>query len=313
MVILRGDIKNMKKIVVGLLLGCMVVCSACGLTESEDKEVVEAKEHEEHTETVENTETVVSEEKVSEKIDYSVYTKDYPVEKRGADYYWNIDTSGFDKSMFDGVFSVFGYDFNGKITGSTLQANGFGIETGSFTKSLYWDEEKNCFWDLSNGSDICRDGVEIGEVTLMNYNNEEDFYSDSTEAEFYCCDSYCTFGEAIIPKCLVTDQESQMLDALTLDDIIANLGVPTYVEGRRNSSIDDLEFFEYIYVYDEYVLKFASVYNEKKGVTVTGFTYDGRTIYDQPCSYYNFELDEKFNSPFEFLERDQAVYLESIK
>ena len=102
---------------------------------------------------------------------------------------------------------------------------------------------------------------------------------------------------------------------MTFDDVIEHLGVPAYVIGRQDNSIDDVAFIEYLYVYDDYILIFASVYSDRKGAAVTGVTYTGMTIYDQPCIYYDFDTDtkENFNSPFEYLKRDQALYLETIK
>lgn len=316
-----------KKLMLSLLFGCMILCSACGSTERNDYEETdnmeydddtdseETKKNEDNDENEDSEDVAENEDNSLEVSDYSVYTKDYPVEKRTLDYYWNIDTSSFDKNMFDGSFSLFGYDFSGKITGSTLQENGFGIEIGGYPACLFWDKEENCFWDLTNGSDIYMGDTEIGQVTLRNYSNEDNFYSSNTEVDFYCGDSDATFNEAIIPKCFVTSKDDKMLESMTFDDVINHLGVPTYVIGRQDNSIDDVAFIEYLYAYDDYILIFASVYTDRNGAAVTGVTYTGITIYDQPCTYYDFDTDtkESFNSPFEYMKRDQALYLEAIK
>lgn len=326
---------NAKKLMFGLLFGCMILCSACGSTESDDYEETnnmeqddddviyddddsdsdEMEKDEDDDAKKENDENENNEDNSLEVSDYSVYTKDYPVEKRTLDYYWNIDTSGFDKNMFDGTFSVFGYDLNGKITGSSLQTNGFGIETDNYPISLLWDSEENCYSDLTNGTEIYMGDTELGYVALRNYNNEDSFYSDYTEVDFFAVNIDTTFSEAIIPKCLVTNKDDKILETITFDDVIEHLGVPTYVIGRQDHSIDDVGLIEYLYAYDDYILIFSSVFLDRNEAIFSDVAYTGMSIYNQPCTYYDADTgeSENFDSPFGFLERDQALYLESIK
>ena len=312
----------MRKFIIAMLsLSLVISLCACGNEKEDDIKTNTNKDN--ITIETEQEKDEQQDEVAKTDVDYSQYTADYPVEKRTLDYYWNIDTSGFDKTQFDGIFSLFGNDFNGKITGKTLKDNGYQLQIGSglFTE-LMLDKDNNCYSDKSNGAYILKDDVEYeNSMFLKNYKNETDLYSDNTEIKFYWGTTDKKFSDIIFPKCLVAGQDENVGDNLKIDDIIEKLGVPTYVEERTDSSIEDKMHFTYIYVYDDYVFEFGMTYlssdeeSTEIGNAVTSYWYVGMQTYDQPCKYYDAESDEMLNydSPFDFLKKDQEKYLKSIK
>lgn len=230
--------------------------------------------------------------------------------------YWNIDTSKFDTTLFDGNFSVSGNVINGKITGKTLKDNGYELKIGSgLFKELLWDKDKNVYSDKSNGAYILKNNEEIqGDIFLTNYKNESNIYSDNTEISYYWNDITKTCNNIIIPSLLINNFEEKVYKNLTIDKIVDKLGAPTYVQGRLTKTIKNKQFFQYVYVYEDYTLWFEITYYESTGITITGFRYEGIQAFNQPCKYYDFELDEfrNYNNSLEYLKEEQTKYEKSL-
>ena len=76
------------------------------------------------------------------------------------DYYWNIDTTQFDKSKFDGSIYFYGETLNGKITSNTIKEAGIEIEEaseGQLEEAPHEDDNFNYYMILT----LLKDGTEI--------------------------------------------------------------------------------------------------------------------------------------------------------
>ncbi len=228
------------------------------------------------------------------------------------DKYWNIDTKKFNASLFDGNFSFGEFKINGKLTGKTFKDNGYGLRIGSgLFDELLWDEDNNVYSDRSNGVYILKNDAEVFEhVYLNNYKNETDIYSDNTELYYSWSGVSDTYGEIIIPTCLLSGLNDVVYQTLSIENIVGKLGNPTYVQGRLSKNINEGQFFKYVYVYSDYTLWFEMIYYSTTGITVTGFIYEGNQTFSQPCQYYDAELNEvrTYNNSLEFLNEEQAKY-----
>lgn len=230
--------------------------------------------------------------------------------------YWNIDTTKFNASLFDGKFSMGGEIIQSKLTGKTLQDNGYGLRIGSglFTE-LLWDQDNNIYSDKSNEVYILKNNEEIQDhLHLANYKNETNLYSDNTEISYYWNDITKTYDDIIIPTSLITNLEDKVDKTLTIDKVVEKLGVPTYVQGRLTKTIDNGQFFKYVYVYNDYTLWFELLYYENTGISLTGFEYEGNLSFNQPCKYYDAELEEfrNYNNSLEYLKEEQIKYEKTL-
>lgn len=232
------------------------------------------------------------------------------------DKYWNIDTSEFNASLFDEKFSISGNVIQSKLTGKTLKDNGYELRIGSglFTE-LLWDKDNNIYSDKSNGAYILRNNEEIqSDIYLENYKNETNLYSDNTEISYYWNDNTETYNDIIIPASLINNPEEKVYKNLTIDNVVDKLGAPTYVQGRLTKTIENGQFFKYVYVYNDYTLWFEILYYESTGITITGFRYEGNQSFSQPCEYYDAELAEfrNYNNSLEYLNEEQTKYEKSL-
>lgn len=232
------------------------------------------------------------------------------------DRYWNIDTSEFNVSLFDGKFSISGNVIQNKLTGKTLKDNGYELRIGSglFTE-LLWDRDNNIYSDKSNGAYILRNNQEVQSgIYLENYKNETNLYSDNTEISYYWNDNTETYNDIIIPASLINNPEEKVYKNLTIDNVVDKLGAPTYVQGRLTKTIENGQFFKYVYVYNDYTLWFEILYYESTGITITGFRYEGNQAFSQPCKYYDAELNEfrNYNNSLEYLNEEQTKYEKSL-
>lgn len=230
--------------------------------------------------------------------------------------YWNINTKEFDASLFDGRFSIGGDIVQSKLTGKTLKESGYELRIGSgLFKELLWDNDKNVYSDKSNGAHILKNNEELlGNIHLENYKKETSLYSDNTEISFYWNDTTEKYRDIIIPKCLFDKSDEKVYKTLTINNIVDRLGAPTYVQGRLTKTIDDGQFFKYVYVYNDYTLWFEMVYYKKQGITVTGFLYEGCNSFSQPCKYYDADADEfrEYNKRLDYLNEEQVKYEKSL-
>lgn len=231
------------------------------------------------------------------------------------DKYWNIDTKEFDASRFDGKFSIAGEVVQSKLTGKTLQENGFELVSNSVAfKDLVWNEEQNAYTD-KNGICIMKNGSELLDpmehlVNMTNYKNETDIYSDNTEISYYQNNVTETYNDVIIPTCLITEPDELVYGTLTIERIVEQLGAPTYVRGRKSRSIDEGEYFTYVYVYDDYTLWFNFMYYENTGIMNVGYEYEGNQSFNQPCEYYIGATGEfkEYSNHSDYLNEEQAKY-----
>lgn len=232
------------------------------------------------------------------------------------DKFWNINTKDFNASLFDGKFSIAGEVVQTKLTGQKLKENGYELRIGSgLFKELLWDEENNVYSDKSNGAYILKNSEELLEgIYLENYKNETDLYSDNTEVSYYWNDTSARYNDIIIPTCLVDKTEELVGETLTVDNIVDKLGAPTYVQGRLTKTIEEGQFFKYVYVYSDYTLWFEMLYYEKLGITVTGFRYQGNQSFSQPCEYYDSNTKEfrEYNKSLDYLNEEEIKYEKSL-
>lgn len=230
--------------------------------------------------------------------------------------YWNINTKEFNASLFDGIFSIGGDVVKSKLTGKTLKENGYELRIGSgLFQELLWDEENNVYSDKNNGTYILKNNEEfLGNLYLENYKNETNLYSDNTEVSYYWNDITATYNDIIIPTCLIDKPDELVYGTLTVNNIVDKLGAPTYVQGRLTKSIEEEQFFKYVYVYDDYTLWFEMLYSQKNGITVTGFRYQGNQSFNQPCKYYDADTGEfkEYNKSLDYLNEEQTKYEKSL-
>ena len=150
---------------------------------------------------------------------------------------------------------------------------------------------------------------------LENYKNETNLYSDNTEISYYWNDNTETYNDIIIPASLINNPEEKVYKNLTIDNVVDKLGAPTYVQGRLTKTIENGQFFKYVYVYNDYTLWFEILYYENTGITITGFRYEGNQSFSQPCEYYDAELAEfrNYKNSLEYLNEEQTKYEKTLK
>lgn len=258
---------------------------------------------------------------------YEVYTADYPKEKRNIDYYWNINTETFDKTRFDGKISFFGNVLNSKITGKTLTENGFSLSEITYytcNDIFHIDDEiekdyvQKCGQLTNQNKSYPIDFSSVGVPTLINFDKNDNYSSDNVEIyfEYNKTNDYIDF--------VTETEESNIIfpyfngikyDELTIDLIIENMGVPTYVADRTTADGYSLSLV-YYYVYNDYVFKFDFV-NIGKKVKYTGVTYMGTKTFNHSYIDYlyydpnNEELYKAYNLK-EKLDEEYKTYISSI-
>lgn len=295
-----------KKIAVGAMV-CLVVLALVATI------VVLVVKQSNATTTTPETPTAGNENSINQDETKSETSNTIPNE---IDKYWNIDTSKFNASLFDGKFSICGNVIQSKLTGKTLKDNGYELKIGSgLFKELLLDSENNVYSDKSNGVYILKNNKELLEgVHLENYNKETSIYSDNTELVVGWRDNSVKYNEIIFPTCLIYNPTDIVYNTLTVENIVKELGAPTYVQGRLTKTIKDGQFFKYVYVYSDYTLWFDMLYYKKSGITVTGFSYEGNNSFNQPCKYYDADTNEfrEYSKTLDYLNEEQTKYENSI-
>ncbi len=175
------------------------------------------------------------------------------------DYYWNIDTTQFDKSKFDGSIYFYGETLNGKITSNTIKEAGIEIEEaseGQLEEAPHEDDNFNYYMILT----LLKDGTEIEseilEPYLICYTENDSFYSDDALFTTRRNDFGCFGGNKdVFPSVLGVSDSSE----ITIDLVLEKLGNPTYVHRRTTTklkSLDVLTYINYVYVYDDVAFYF---------------------------------------------------------
>lgn len=257
-------------------------------------------------------------------VDYSKYTASVPRTNRTLDYYWNINTANFDKTIFDGRISVFGTIMNTKLTGKTIKDAGFIFVTWTSTNGnpeeqtkLNYDSENEYYsnYGLLYSSDKVFPTYNYNvKVSFANYTGVNAVYDDNTELYFDQPTIKHDQGNLVIPY-----MENVNYSDMTIDDIIDTLGVPTYVEGR-SSKLEDAgksfgsTTFNYIYVYDDYTFKFNFMHYDNTGFSITGITYMGSQKFGRPVEVFNWDTMENdvYDTYSKFLDKQQNEYLKAI-
>ena len=248
---------------------------------------------------------------------YSQYTSNFPLENRNLDYYWNINTEGFSSTKFDGKISFFGNTITSKITGKTLKENGYTIVNApsyySYSKNFFGN--KKIDYTLISGH-VQRNSQEFPDESdvaytlalpeFINFGNNNDFYSDETEFYYEFSKTVKTDSNIVYPSINGTKYSD-----LTIDLIIENMGVPTYVargdalipKTRTSMETEDIMTFNYYYEYPDYTIIFHFMgFNQH----LTGVEYVGKNTFNH--TFYDNELTLK-----EKLEKAQDEYIKNIK
>lgn len=252
-------------------------------------------------------------------VDYSEYNADFPKEERTIDYYWNINTGDFDKEKFDGRFSVFGTIMNTKITGKTLSDAGFKFVDSSLRdeSELVYDYQEKYYHNevyVYKDGQVSPNTKNYNWIYLKNYEGISSAYDDSTEFYFEGVSVGEKLSDVVVP-CM----ENVDYSKLTIDDIIDNLGVPTYVGGRETKLEDAGDFFGatvfyYHYVYDDYTLSYEFMYYDSTGCNTVGFRYQDNKVIMRSFDAVDVNTYETnfYNNQLEFWDEQQSKYLQAI-
>lgn len=211
---------------------------------------------------------------------------------------------------------------NTKLTGKTLIDAGFtkfkNATSSKYIETLKYDEEKKYYKETCF---ICKDGNDypsnfmVGGVDLVNYKGNKLINSDDTEVYFSHSSTIRSEKNMLYPV-----MEGVSSSKITIDDIIDNLGVPTYV-ASRTSKLEDAgtslgaTIFSYVYVYDDYVFEFGFTYYKNTGVKLTNITYMGKQRFAQPVEILNKETNEyetAYDNRTQYYEHQQDEYLKAI-
>lgn len=254
---------------------------------------------------------------------YEEYTDDYPIEKRNIDYYWNINTTKFDKSKFDGKILLFDNLIEGEITGKSLIENGYTFHHMSSYSCgnplALWGEDINytsdCPFLLKNNKIYPIDYITVGAPDLINYDKNNDFTSENTELyyEYGKTNKFIDFvTETVESNIIYPYLDGTKYDDLTIDKIIEKLGVPKYVGERESNISDSILIFSYYYEYDKYVFKFSFIYTDK--ISLSSVTYMGIKTFNNYGLVYDRKTDSYATYTLkESLQNSYAKYLKNFK
>jgi len=211
------------------------------------------------------------------------------------DYYYNIDTSKFDKNKFDGNINFHGVTVNGKITTNKLKNAGVLVNEGK----TYLSHKSNeagiaCSaypkFSIDTSMDIINNNVGFEDMSdfilLCDYTGGDLIYSDNTLVTFGKF-VWNLSGRNIYPSQLGINNYGE----ITIDLIIEKLGNPTYVLDRTDPCLSSIYSYTiYVYVYDDVAflygfynwdnLDLASVYyypiEDLNGVNPVTITYNNK-------------------------------------
>lgn len=219
------------------------------------------------------------------------------------DYYWNIDTSKFNSTMFDGNIYFFGATINGKINTNKLKEAGIEVDVslGNFRKTNgIWIATNPKFSINTNSVDPNSMAATFDTIYLCDYKDEIEIYSDDTlisiRGEYF----YNLTGRNIFPKQLgVTKYQD-----ITVDLVLEKLGNPTYVLGRKSKTLENLyTYTTYMYVYDDVAFLY-SFYNWDNMKLASVFYY--------PIEELNGTITTS-NGNVNYLEQFETDYREYLK
>lgn len=226
-------------------------------------------------------------------------------------YYYNIDTSKFDKTLFDGNVNFYGATINGKITTNKLKAAGINVEGSPTSKngySIYYFPK----FSIDTSSDILNndlpmDGVGT-DLYLVDYTGGTNLYSDSTLVSLGLGTGWNLTGRDIYPSQLGVSSYKE----ITIDLLLEKLGNPTYVRGRVNSCLESLyTYTEYIYVYDDVAFLYA-FYNWNNMKLAAAFYYPIEEFNGTMASTYTYD-EKEYNNYIDLLNAYQQKYKENQK
>jgi len=187
------------------------------------------------------------------------------------DKYYNINTSTFNKKMFNGKINFFGIEVEGKITTNKLKKLGVETTLCGFTCDISKDylantANSNGFYcdsspkfSIDTTSDIINSNFNWGgagnSMYLCDYTGGNDVYSDNTLVTLG--DGWNLSARNIYPTQFNIDNYKD----ITIDLVLEKLGNPTYVSGREDQCISNLySYTTYYYIYDDVAFLY-SFYN----------------------------------------------------
>lgn len=199
---------------------------------------------------------IVIEEKESEEICYNNEELE-GLKGDSLDYYYNIDTSKFDKDKFDGNINFFGVTVNGKITVNKLKKLGITTDASAYkanSNGFYCDDLPN--FSIDTTTDIINSDLFVSDtfdfISVCNYKGSMDLQSD--DALVTLGSGWNLTGRNIYPKQFDIPNYSE----INIDLVLEKLGNPTYVSGRENNCISTLYGYTvYYYVYDDVAFLYA--------------------------------------------------------
>lgn len=227
---------------------------------------------------------------------------------KNIDYYYNIDTSKFDKSIFNGQINFHGITVDGKITTNKLKNLGVKVNQKYYETNYIAfkanDEGIYCSttnFSIDTSMDIINNDVQINDMSdyallVCDYTGGNELYSDNTLLT-YGGFTWNLSGRNIYPVQLGISSYGD----ITIDLVLEKLGNPTYVVDRDDPCLSTIySYTTYIYVYDEVAflysfynwsnLKLASVYyypiDDLNGKNPTKITYNDNE-YDNYIDYWN--------------------------
>ncbi len=215
--------------------------------------------------------------------------------------YYNIDTSKFDKSKFDGKINFYGSVIDGKITTNKIK----NAEIVLYKEDIWNNNEHrdiiNYDWYDENGKTFFSAKMKYVDEQLSNdttgaivfsiddyffYNtqNKRDTYSDYTLFEPETTLEYNLITYEVYPSVLQVNKASD----ITIDLVLEKSGNPTYVSDRTSNCLDtEYSYTTYIYVYDDVAFLFSF------------------------CNYKNMKISAVYYYPIEAVNDDYSQ--ESIK
>ncbi len=190
------------------------------------------------------------------------------------DYYWNIDTTAFNPTKFNGNINFFGETINGKITTNKLKNAGIEVKgdylfESNVTGIYYRDNIKLSIDANSVISNDIAGGMTSNDMSLYNYKGDNAIYSDDTLVTMGIGTPWNLTCRNIFPEQFgITTYED-----ITIDLVLKELGNPTYVIGRKDKNLESIYgYTTYLYVYDDVAFLY-SFYNNKNLKLAANFYY----------------------------------------
>ncbi len=236
-------------------------------------------------------------------------------------YYYNIDTSKFDKSKYNGKIHFFGDEIEGKITTNKLK--NLGIEISYFKKETTKTGHTNFkspSFSIDTTADIINADLNIpelgGDLSLVDYTGGSELYSDTTLLLSRSSFGFSLTGRNIYPSQLGINNYKD----ITIDLLLEKLGNPTYVYERVSSCLKSINTYTtYVYVYDDVVFLFA-FYNWRNMLLAGNYYFpidqingnvevvERKRVKDESGT----KVEEiKYKNYLEYLEKKNEEYLSS--